>query len=273
MLSLLETTHEVAHDPAARSAIFICLLGGFRLLKHDAAVHLRSGGKAQGLLSELALRRGHAAPRDALLQLLWPDSEPGLAAQSLHTLVYSLHKALGDAIGGAAPVVHADRMYRLNVEAGIGIDVAEFERRIRAAERFAHTHEFERSADAYAVAVRLYMGDLSVDTSMHVVLEQERLRSLYLTALARLADHHYEGGEYGSALNYALAILVDDPCREDAHRLAMRCYVHRGERAQALRQYQLCAKILRTEFDAPPEPATAALFDQIRLDPGSLYLP
>jgi len=267
MMSALET------GSPARSPIYICLLGGFRLLKHSAPIHLRSGGKVEGLLSNLALRHGHAAPREALLQLLWPDSEPALAAQSLHTLVYSLHKALGDAIGGAAPVVHADRLYRLNVDAGIEIDIAEFERHLGAAEHFARAHEAEHSATAYATAIRLYMGDLSIDTNVHALLERERLRSLYLTALARLADHHYGQGEYEAALNFALAILVDDPCREDAHRLAMRCYARRGERAQALRHYRLCSKILRTEFDAAPEPDTTALFDQLRLDPGSLNRP
>ncbi len=261
---------EVTNGAIDDSPILICLLGGFRLLKHGALVRLRSGGKAEALLSSLALRHGYAAPRDLLLQVVWPQSEPPLAAQSLHTLVYSLHKELGDAIGGAPPVVHVDRSYRLNVDAGIGIDIVEFEKHVSAAEHSARAHEEQGSATAYATAVRLYTGDLLVDTDLHAVLERERLRSLYLTALARLADHHYEQGDCMNALGCALAILVDDPCREDAHRLAMRCYVWRGERAQALRQYQLCERILRREFDAIPEPATTSLFDQIRLDPGSL---
>lgn len=50
----------------------------------------------------------------------------------------------------------------------------------------------------------------------------------------------------------------------------MRCYVRQGERAEALRQYRLCESVLRVEFDALPEPATTALFAQIRLDPGSV---
>ena len=45
-----------------------------------------------------------------------------------------------------------------------------------------------------------------------------------------------------------------DHGREDVHRVVMRCYVRRGERAAALRHYQVCAHILRAEFDAAPEP-------------------
>jgi Flp pilus assembly protein TadB len=40
-----------------------------------------------------------------------------------------------------------------------------------------------------------------------------------------------------------------------------------GQRVQALRQYQLCERLLRQTFDAVPEPATRALFDRLRLDP------
>ena len=50
----------------------------------------------------------------------------------------------------------------------------------------------------------------------------------------------------------------------------MRCYVRVGQRAQALRQYQLCKAILLDEFDAEPEPATTALYQQVRLDPGAI---
>jgi DNA-binding SARP family transcriptional activator len=71
-------------------------------------------------------------------------------------------------------------------------------------------------------------------------------------------------------LEHAQCLLVHDPCREDAHRLAMRCYVRRGERAQAVQQYRLCEQILRAELDARPEHATMALFDQVRLNPDSV---
>jgi DNA-binding SARP family transcriptional activator len=100
------------------------------------------------------------------------------------------------------------------------------------------------------------------------VLERERLRAMCLTALARLADAHFELARYGQALHHAVRLLAVDPCREDAHRIAMRAYVRLGVRAQALRQYTLCQTILRDEFDAIPEPATEQLFRLIRTDPG-----
>ena len=104
-----------------------------------------------------------------------------------------------------------------------------------------------------------------METDVGSVLERERLRARFLSLLAYLADEQYRAGEYGACLAQAWRLLGHDPCREDAHRVVMRCYVQRGERAAALRHYHVCAHILRAEFDAAPEPATTALFDQIRL--------
>ena len=57
-----------------RWPVLICLLGNFRVLQDGQAVATRSGGKAEALLSALALRSDHRATREALLDALWPAS-------------------------------------------------------------------------------------------------------------------------------------------------------------------------------------------------------
>lgn len=90
----------------------------------------------------------------------------------------------------------------------------------------------------------------------------------YVDSISHETDWSYiRAGEYGACLAQAWCLLGHDPCREDAHRIVMRCYVRRGERAAAQRHYHVCADILRAKFDAAPEPTTTALFDQIRLRP------
>lgn len=250
--------------------ILICLLGSFLLLKAGQAVALRGGGKTESLLCQLGLHHTRSIPRETLLNTLWPSSDSVLASQSLNSLIYSLHKLVGDAISGTPPVLHADGYYRLNIEAGIRVDIACFDAYADAGERHARAGNLPAAAEAYAQAVRLYRGDLCGSTDVESVIERERLRARYLSLLARLADYHYGQQDYATCLDYAALLLAKDACREDAHRLAMRCHVRQGERAQALRQYRLCQDILRVEFDVAPEPATTALFDQVRLDPGSI---
>lgn len=250
--------------------ILICVLGIFRVLKGGRAVLVRSGGKAEALLLNLSTSNGNCSPRATLLSALWPGRKDSLAGQSLNTLVYALRRQLGDAIGGAAPVVNADGYYRLNAEAGVNVDVACFDVLARTGEKQARLGNLADAAEAYSRAARLYRGDLCVGTDVRDIVERERVRALYLTLLARLAEYHYSQHDYEACLKSASDLLANDPCREDAHRMAMRCYVRRGERTQALRQYRVCEAILRTEFDVRPEPATTALFEQIQRDPGAI---
>jgi DNA-binding SARP family transcriptional activator len=44
----------------------------------------------------------------------------------------------------------------------------------------------------------------------------------------------------------------------------MRCYLARGERTQALRQYRLCQQFLQAELETEPEPATTLLYETAR---------
>lgn len=270
MLSGSACVQTVYRDEETSWPILVCVLGGFRVLKSGVPVTLRGGSKGAALLCALALRRGHAADRDSLLQALWPASGVALAGQSLNSLTYSLHKLLGDSIDGAEPVVHADGCYRLNREAGVGVDLACFDVEASSADRLARAGREAEAVAALRRAVGLYRGDMSGGGEIEAIVERERLRASYLTVLARLGDYEFARGDYAACLEQVHRLLAGDPCREDAHRLAMRCYVRRGERTQALRQYRLCETVLRAEFDTSPETATVALFEQLQRDPANV---
>jgi DNA-binding SARP family transcriptional activator len=250
--------------------VLICLLGGFRLLIRGQQVVLRGRGKGEAILSRLALRSNEVISRDSILDTIWPGSEPMLAGQSMNSLVYSLHKLARHALSGAPAILYTGGGYQLNLVAGVGVDVAIFDRLASDGREHMRTGHADAAIAAFSRAVRLYRGDLAADTDLFAIIERERLRALYLTLLSDLADYHHARGDYGACLAHSLALLAHEPAREDAVRMAMRCYVRRGERAQALRQYRLCQQILRSEFDATPEPATTALFDQVRLYPTSI---
>jgi DNA-binding SARP family transcriptional activator len=249
----------------------ICLLGSFRVLQEDQLVPVR-GHKTITLLCQLARAYADGLPRGILLDILWPACDAVLAAEALQNRIYSLHKLLGPALGGAAPVVYADGRYRLNTAAGVGTDVVCFDRWVATGDRQARAEHVADAATAYQHAIHLYHGDLDlcIGTDMHALLERERVRVRYLGALSWLAEHAYAKQDYTTSLDYAQRLLDNEPCREDAHRLVMRSYLRRGERAQALRQYRLCEAILRTEFATIPEPATMILFEQVCRDPASI---
>jgi DNA-binding SARP family transcriptional activator len=257
-------TRAVSGAPAG---VLVCLLGGFRLMKAGMPISLRAGGKGEQLIVGLALTPTEGVARDELLGSIWPAGDLGLAQRSLNTLVYSLHRLLGDALAGRPPVIWRNGRYRLNTDDGVVVDVAEFDAAVDMGDRLSRAGEPTGALDSWTHAVELYAGDLAVGSDVQHVLERERLRARFLSIHARLADHHLAGGDYARTLVHALAVLAHDPCREDAHRIAMRCYVRLGQRAQALRQYRICRELLAAEFEAVPEPATDELYRIIRLEP------
>lgn len=253
---------------ASTEPILVCLLGKFRVVKRGEVVPLRHGGKMESLLFMLALGRQQSASRAALLDAVWPEGRPGRRTnQALNTLVHDLRRILADALSGRPPVLRTDDGYRLNLAAGIAVDAVRFDHLLDAAAERLRAGDEAAALAYYERAVALYQGDLCSGGELRLLIERERLRARYLNTLARLADHAFGVGDYGTALRHAQELLAYDPCREDAHRMVMRCFARVGQRAQGMQQYQLCRSMLREAFQAVPERATDELFDRLRLEP------
>lgn len=250
------------------AGVLVRLLGPFQIVKLGQPVSLRSGGKAEQLISCLAMQPLCGVHRETLVEKIWPGTSPTLASQCLNTLIHGLKTQLADALGGEPPIVRTQSHYILNLDGGLAVDVVEFESAVDDGRRLLAAGSTAAAIDSYERAVVLYRGDLTSGSDISALLERERLRAICLNTLARLADAHFELANNEEALAYAIRLLAVDPCREDAHRMAMRAYVRLGARAQALRQYSVCRKILAAEFDAAPEPATQELFNLVRIEPG-----
>jgi DNA-binding SARP family transcriptional activator len=82
--------------------------------------------------------------------------------------------------------------------------------------------------------------------------------------LDRLSCHYFEQREMALCISYCQKILLEDNCREDAHRRLMRCYLIQGQRYLAIRQYHICVEAVQQELEVPPMPATTALFQEIQ---------
>jgi DNA-binding SARP family transcriptional activator len=129
----------------------------------------------------------------------------------------------------------------LSLTAGVVVDYREtiaVARRIRADAAACDPQEL----DAVLLA-----GELLPDWyDDWVVIERESFRQARLHALETACDALIEAGRYASAIEVGLAAVASEPLRETAHRAVMRAHLAEGNRAEALRQYALCRRALKT---------------------------
>lgn len=245
--------------------LHITLFGSIRVAHPAIAPQVKLSRGTQALLAYLLLQP-RPVTRDALADVFWGEHAPDQARGNLNTAVWRLRQAL-------EPVGVQPQTYLISTSAGeVGfnwesrhwLDVSAFEQRICPLLRRSlgdldapHIAQMEE-------CLALYRGDLLewlyTDWALR---ERERFRSLYLTCLARLMEHHAGRRNYEQSIAYGQDILRRDPLREEVHRSMMRIYLESGQRTLALRQYAQCCELLKRELDVPPLEETQALQRQI----------
>lgn len=235
----------------------LTVLGGFEARLRSGACLSLPTKKAQALLVYCALRPGQAQQREKLATLLWGDTGEENARNSLRQTLFVLRAALG---GNPSPALRIDADTVATEALGIEVDVLNFER--LAAEPTPQS--LERAA-------ALYRGDLlegfAVDEELFeewLLPERERVRELGMQVLAKLLRHQDAEGTTGAAVQTALRLLALDPLQEAVHRVLMRLHAQAGRREAALRQYEVCVRLLRRELRLEPEPETRRLHEEIR---------
>lgn len=83
-----------------------------------------------------------------------------------------------------------------------------------------------------------------------------------LERLAALA----EAGQHESAILSYRRLIVLAPERECLHRSLMRLYIQLGERGLALRQFEVCATVLRRELETEPGAETCTIAAELRAE-------
>jgi DNA-binding SARP family transcriptional activator len=107
---------------------------------------------------------------------------------------------------------------------------------------------------------RLLTGELLPDWyDDWVMFERERLRQLSLHALEALGEQLLDVGRLGEALEAALEAVAMEPLRESSHRLLIRIHLAEGNGAEAIREFELCGRLLRDQLGLEPSPQLVRL--------------
>jgi tetratricopeptide (TPR) repeat protein len=97
-----------------------------------------------------------------------------------------------------------------------------------------------------------------------VFFQSENMQRDLAYALETLVRCQLEAGAAETAIPFARRWVSLDTLNEAAQRQLMRVYEQAGQHSAALRQYQECARLLREEIGAQPDPETIALYERIK---------
>jgi DNA-binding SARP family transcriptional activator len=242
------------------------LFGGVRVTHDNWLTEVTITREIQSLLGYLLLQRHRVHSRDVLAGIFWGEQSQERARGSLNTALWKLKKALepnGMPAGTYLKIRHPSEI-GFNKESLYWLDIEVFEEKINnVLTRPFQTVEEIQLEDLEKV-MRLYKGELLEGCYKDWALqERERLRALYLKSLIYLLQYHGFHRAYEKAITYGQQILNLNPLREEVHRDVMRLYLENGQRALAVRQYEICRSTLAKELGIAPMEDTQELYAQI----------
>ncbi len=222
------------------------------------------GRQGRLLFAYLVLHRLRPVRRDELVDALWPGELPAAADVALRALLSKLRRLLPP--GGLAR--GSDLQLVLPRDSRIDLEVAR--EAIHRAESALAREEWGRvwgaSQAALFTARRGFLPHEEADWVAAVRLE---LDALYLRALECYvhASLGIGGCELAAAERAGRELVRAAPFRESGFRLLMHALERSGNRAEALRVYEVLRTRLRDELGVIPSPETVALHGLLLAEP------
>ena len=220
------------------------------------------GRQGRLALAFLALFRTRPVPRDELVAALWPEAAPPSADSALSAVVSKLRSSLTRVgLDGSATVEASAGCYALRLPPGTTVDVETAANSLDRGEGALRAGDLQRAWTSATVATAILRRPLLPgDDAPWITQHRTRLNGLLLRAYDCVVDVWLQRGDTTLAVATARNALEVAPFRESAHRRLMRAHAAAGDRAEALRVYEDCRKLLRDELGVSPSDETQALY-------------
>jgi predicted ATPase/DNA-binding SARP family transcriptional activator len=257
----------LSYNDWMKSGVSAAFFGGFELFQGLEPVAGFGYDKVKALFAYLAIEDAIPFNRDVLAGMFWPDQPESKALHSLRQALSRLRAVLRDEDSEAPLFLTYRTAIQRNPQANIVTDVFKFESSIK---RSLNGEGIDISK--LESAVDLYRGELLKGLSLSgaegfeewLFNRREYFHRQVVSALERIVSHHEFRLNFDRARIYAEKWLDLEPWREEAHRKLMLHYARTGQRSSALRQYDICRRVLLDRLDLLPDEETEGLYRRIR---------
>jgi DNA-binding SARP family transcriptional activator len=234
---------------------------GERLLRESKL----GGPQGRFVLAYLVTERKRAVTQAELTEALWPESVPASWALALSAIVSRLRARLaGLGLERSRIIGNAFGCYQFSPPAGTWVDVEAALEGVDAAEGALVAGKPQAAYGPSLLATTILRRPfLPGDDGAWA----EGRRSALAAALIRALDCRVEAlaanNELELALSHAREVVRMEPYRESGYRRLMRMLDRKGDRAEAIRVYLECGRLLKQELGVSPSDETEALYREI----------
>jgi YVTN family beta-propeller protein len=223
------------------------------------------GRQGRLLFAYLVLEQARPVPRDELAEVLWGEDPPATWDKALTVLASKLRALLTElGSGGAITLTGAFGCYRLGLPEGTWVDVLAAASAAQEAERALAADDLERAKAAAMRSASLAREPFLPGEEGSWVAERRReLADVRSRALGCLADASLGLGDASAAARWAEEAIALEPFRETGYRRLMEAHSAAGNRAEALRVYERCRRLLAEELGAYPSPETETIYRRL----------
>ncbi|OMF96147.1 hypothetical protein BK144_05255 [Paenibacillus sp. FSL R7-0273] len=204
--------------------------------------------KAQELFAYLLHNRNRFVHRDALIELLWPDTPAKKASTLFYTTIYQIRQCLKQGeIDLQISNVSAGEGYML--EAGdLHVDVDDWESGIQRLS-YIHSSNILEHHRLFELYIGDYLGDYDY---LWAESERQRLRTIWLHHAISIAEFYIACNKPAEAVTVYQRIVAMQPYFEQAHFGLMKVYESIGDRASVESQYNQLSDLLWKELGIEP---------------------
>ena len=234
---------------------------GDRLLRESKL----GGPQGRFVLAYLVTERKRAVTQAELAEALWPDALPASWALALSAVVSRLRSRLtGVGLPRSRTIANAFGCYQFSPPGEAWVDVEAALAGVDAAEGAIAAGNSQAAYGPSLIATTVLRRPFLVGQDGEWV---EARRAFLAASLVRALDCRVEAlaanGELELALMHAREVVRVEPYRESAYRRLMRMLDRQGERAEAVRVYLECERLLKQDLGIAPSDETETLYREI----------
>ncbi|EON72353.1 BTAD domain-containing putative transcriptional regulator [Lysinibacillus sphaericus] len=221
--------------------------------------------KAKELFVYLYCHRHRYIPKEEIAQTLWPERLVDTLDRDFKVVLNTLLKVLEpnrNARQESFFIHRKNNMYQLQHIRFLQIDVERFLFYFALGmEEFdpQYSNEWLQLAES-SYTDTLYVEKKQVDW---LTQDREKLQTLYIEVLERLAQNATRQQNFKQAVYYAEKMIREDALWEEGYRLLMYSHYQLQNRSLALKWYEKCVQQLQKELNATPMESTMAVYDLI----------